>query len=102
MALECQPLGTVSVRLQTGLSRESYMLPPEELRYEHLRHLAVELVERKVMGLSWRSVEKGSTGERARIQGAGMGGIPRRNPRGCAQMPMVGHGDTRGVCSKSD
>ncbi|CAM4697312.1 serine/threonine-protein kinase D3-like [Lepidochelys kempii] len=47
MALECQPLGTVSVRLQTGLSRESYMLPPEELCYEHLRHLAVELVERK-------------------------------------------------------
>ncbi|CAM5154937.1 unnamed protein product [Natator depressus] len=47
MALECQPLGTVSVRLQIGLSRESYMLPPEELRYGHLRHLAVELVERK-------------------------------------------------------
>ncbi|XP_005308062.2 serine/threonine-protein kinase D3-like [Chrysemys picta bellii] len=47
MALECQPLGTVSVRLQIGLSRESYMLPPEELGYGHLRHLAVELVERK-------------------------------------------------------
>ncbi|KAG6927553.1 serine/threonine-protein kinase D3-like, partial [Chelydra serpentina] len=30
-----------------GLSRESYMLLPEELRYGHLRHLAVELVERK-------------------------------------------------------
>ncbi|XP_065263712.1 serine/threonine-protein kinase D3-like [Emys orbicularis] len=47
MALECQPLGTVSVRLQIGLSRESYMLSPEELGYGHLRHLAVELVERK-------------------------------------------------------
>uniref|UniRef100_A0A8C0JAI6 protein kinase C n=1 Tax=Chelonoidis abingdonii TaxID=106734 RepID=A0A8C0JAI6_CHEAB len=47
MALECQPLGTVSVCLQIGLSRESYKLPPEELGYGHLRHLAVKLVERK-------------------------------------------------------
>ncbi|XP_067399971.1 serine/threonine-protein kinase D3-like [Emydura macquarii macquarii] len=47
MALECQALGTVSVRLQIGLSREAYMLPPEELGYRHLQHLAVKLVERK-------------------------------------------------------
>ncbi|XP_074861196.1 serine/threonine-protein kinase D1-like [Carettochelys insculpta] len=47
MALESQPLGTVAVRLQIGLSREVYMLPPEELGYGHLRHLAMELVERK-------------------------------------------------------
>uniref|UniRef100_K7FLM5 protein kinase C n=1 Tax=Pelodiscus sinensis TaxID=13735 RepID=K7FLM5_PELSI len=41
------PQGTVSVRLQIGLSREVYMLPPEELSYGHLKHLAVALVERK-------------------------------------------------------
>ncbi|XP_050816397.1 serine/threonine-protein kinase D3-like isoform X2 [Gopherus flavomarginatus] len=58
MALECQPLGTVSVRLQIGLSRESYKLPPEELGYRHLRHLAVELVERKFPEYSFLGVSE--------------------------------------------
>ncbi|XP_030424841.1 serine/threonine-protein kinase D3-like isoform X2 [Gopherus evgoodei] len=58
MALECQPLGTVSVHLQIGLSRESYKLPPEELGYGHLRHLAVELVERKFPEYSFLGVSE--------------------------------------------